>query len=775
MTQSFLPYWMSGSPWRRRLGSAAVCAAILAAGVLAPPAQAAPTDPPGSFTEQDLAPTLTSPFGAYRIPALTYLGANVVVAAWDGRPGGAYDSPNPNSIVMRRSTDGGATWSNQATVLAGNQDLANSGAAKDGYSDPSFVYDSVANKLFLFSVYSKDQGFPGSVFGNDDANRQVISAQVSESDDGGLSWGAPRLITSVVKPGTSTTNPQPGDVRAMFASSGEGIQLKYGTHAGRLIQQFAGDVRQSDGSNKIQAYSVYSDDHGATWTRGTPVGDRMDENKTVELSNGTVMLNSRDNANLGYRKVAISTDGGQTYGAVTQDTELPDPANNGSITRLFPDAATGTADAKKLLFTNANSQTGRQNVSARVSCDDGASWASVRTIRSGFSAYSTATRLGSGQIGVLYETSYSTGINMAQFDDAWLNYLCIPMTAANTTISAGTTGTSNITLTNEETTSQAGLALAFTAPTGWTVTATTIPTLAPGAGTATTATVQVPSSATPGSYTVTATTTSASGTTSQRDFTVTVPNSGAVTIGGVQITGARNDASRNLSTNPYVAGDTVSYKFSVTNTTSGTVAVVPTSGNLAPFVPPSTGNCRYSALAAGASYTCSTPLHTVTSAEASQGYFVPDTNWTITGTGSTSGRVLGSPVVLNGNLQASSAAIAGVSIAGVRNDPGRNIATNPYSAGETVAYKFTVSNTTAATVAVVPTAGNFAPFLPPGTGNCRYSSLAAGAGYTCSTPLHTVTAAEAAQGYFIPDTSWNITAGTTTTGGRLTGDPVLLK
>ena len=99
----------------------------------------------------------------------------------------------------------------------------------------------------------------------------------------------------------------------MFASAGEGIQLRYGAHAGRLIQQFAGDIRQSDGTNSIQAYSVYSDDHGATWVKGANVGTRMDENKTVELSDGRVMLNSRsNNAADNARKVAVSTDGGAT-------------------------------------------------------------------------------------------------------------------------------------------------------------------------------------------------------------------------------------------------------------------------------------------------------------------------------------------------------------------------------------------------------------------------------------------------------------------------------
>ena len=48
---------------------------------------------------------------------------------------------------------------------------------------------------------------------------------------------------------------------------------------------------------------------------GTPTGTGMDENKTVELSDGRVMLNSRDGAgaNPHFRKVAYSSDGGLTY------------------------------------------------------------------------------------------------------------------------------------------------------------------------------------------------------------------------------------------------------------------------------------------------------------------------------------------------------------------------------------------------------------------------------------------------------------------------------
>ena len=138
-------------------------------------------------------------------PALSYLGNNVVLAAWDGRPGSSADAPNPNSIVQRRSTDGGQTWGPVQVIAAGH--VADASGPKYGYSDPSYIYDAEAGKVFALFVHSKDQGFGGSDFGNDDADRNVISSAVIESSDGGVTWSQPRLITNITKPGTSKTSP----------------------------------------------------------------------------------------------------------------------------------------------------------------------------------------------------------------------------------------------------------------------------------------------------------------------------------------------------------------------------------------------------------------------------------------------------------------------------------------------------------------------------------------------------------------------------------------
>src|SRR5699024_8433123 len=137
------------------------------------------------------------------------------------------------------------------------------------HSRPPYRGRTGARNLFLFWGVFKDTGVWDSDYGNDDADRRIQSANLSVSHDSGETWEH-RSLTEVVKP---------EDCRAMFATSGAGIQLRYGKHRGRLIQQYAGWFRGEGGEEDVSAYSVYSDDHGETWTMGTPVGTEMDENK----------------------------------------------------------------------------------------------------------------------------------------------------------------------------------------------------------------------------------------------------------------------------------------------------------------------------------------------------------------------------------------------------------------------------------------------------------------------------------------------------------------
>ncbi|CAM5515133.1 hypothetical protein SGRIM128S_03180 [Streptomyces griseomycini] len=235
-----------------------------------------------------------------------------------------------------------------------------------------------------------NQGFFGSATGNDESDPNVLQADYSYSDHDGLTWKHERITAEIKNPAWA----------GMFASSGEGVQLRHGKYAGRLIQQYA--VRHN-GAN--YAVSAYSDDHGATWKTGTPVGPGGDENKTVELSDGRVMLNNRSAP---YRTVAHSTDGGVTYTPFQQDKELPDPANNGSVMRFAPDVPATHPRASWLMFSNTATTDSRSNLTVRLSCDNGQNWPVRKTVEAGSAAYSTLTPLGDGtapnpRVGLLWD------------------------------------------------------------------------------------------------------------------------------------------------------------------------------------------------------------------------------------------------------------------------------------------------------------------------------------------------------------------------------------
>lgn len=721
------------------LAGATLASTVLPAHAITAPI-AGPTGGPGTYSEQNIAATLKDDAASYRIPALANLGNGTLLTAWDSRPYSAADAPNPNSIVMRRSTDNGATWSDISYIARGN--LGTDGTQKYGYSDPSFVVDHQTGKVFAFFVYSQNQGFFGSSYGSSTRDPNVIGAVVVESADGGLTWSAPRDITPVAKP---------SNVKATFATSGEGIQLRYGPHAGRLIQQYVGKVRTASGAEEIQAYSLYSDDHGVTWKRGGYVGTSMDENKVVELSDGRLMLNSRDSANGGYRKVAISNDGGITWGPLTQDTELPDPTNNASITRMYPDAPQGSAEAKKLIFTHSNNNANgnRINLAARVSCDDGATWPGVRTFKQGFGAYSTATAIGNGTYGVLYEASYTSDIRFGTFDETWLNVACAPLHAEPTALTAGATTTVPVTITNQEPTALTGT-VSINDAAGLSAPAVPVSNLAPGASTVVHIPITARSNATGGK--VDAVFTADNGKQSRFTFTTTV--SGSQQALGLNIHSASAPA-RDLTTNPYRVGETITYTFTVDNISGETVSVVPTAGNFdTGFLPVTAPNCRYRALPADASYTCTTASHTITQADLDAGSFTPQMTFAVTSaadaTRTTSVTHTGEPIRLRA---ATHSASANITMA-----PSATAAS--YKVGDSLAFTFTVSNPTEGAINVVPTAGTLdaTGFLPVSAPNCRYIGLAAGASYTCTTARYTVTQADLDRGYLDPSATFAVTS-----------------
>ncbi|MFC4058551.1 exo-alpha-sialidase [Planomonospora corallina] len=461
--------------------------ASASAGVTAPSAttvsanaattSASAADP--ALTVTDLATGNTGGWPVYRIPALTTATDGTLIAAYDGRPSGA-DLPSNIALLVRRSTDNGKTWTAQQVVRRE--------AAPNGYGDPSLLTDRRTGRIFLFHSATVNQGYFGSHTGNDENDPDVQQADYSYSDDHGVTWKHRRITKMIKNPAWA----------GLFAASGEGIQLRRGPHAGRLVQQYA--VRYNGGN---YAASAYSDDHGETWKMGALVGPGADENKTVELSDGTIMLNSRAAP---YRKIAYSTDGGVTYTPFAGEPQLADPANNGSIMRYAPDAPASDPRSKWLLFSNTESTSGRQNLTVKMSCDDGRTWPIRKTVEAGSAAYSTLTLLRDGRLGLLYERDNYRHVSFTSFGLDWLPGVCAPLTVtAPPLFTAGGTGTVKVKVTNQTAAPLAAGTVTLAPPGGWTGATATVPQLAAGASTEVSVRVTAPAPATTAAVTMTAT------------------------------------------------------------------------------------------------------------------------------------------------------------------------------------------------------------------------------------------------------------------------------
>ncbi|WP_327310389.1 MULTISPECIES: sialidase family protein [unclassified Streptomyces] len=438
---------------QRKVSVALLSAAML---VVTATGSAQATSPaPGQLTSQDLTVDgVGSPH--YRIPALTTSVKGTVLAAYDARPT-LGDLPGNISIVLRRSTDNGVTWQPQQVVRKD--------AAPKGYGDPSLLVDRTTGRIFLFYAASVNQGFFGSGTGNDENDPDVLQADYSYSDDDGVTWTHRRITKQIKNPAWA----------GMFAASGEGIQLRRGPYEGRLIQQYAVRV---NGAN--YAASAYSDDHGETWKMGNPVGPGGDENKTVELSDGRVMLNNRSKP---YRTIAYSTDGGVNYTPFTQDTRLTDPANNASVMRYAPDAAPSDPQSSWLLFSNTEDASARRNLTVKMSCDNGRTWPIRKVVDPGAAAYSTLTRLADGRLGLLYERADYQHITYSSFDLKWLGGTCADITITPpATLTAGSAAEVTVRVVNRMDVRRDRGTMDLTVPGGWTTRRVVVPALNPGQG-----------------------------------------------------------------------------------------------------------------------------------------------------------------------------------------------------------------------------------------------------------------------------------------------------
>jgi sialidase-1 len=209
------------------------------------------------------------------------------------------------------------------------------------------------------------------------------------SNDDGKTWTEPIDLTSVVK--------RPG-IRSDASGPGIGIELKRGVHAGRFVFP----LNEGAGGHYTD-FSVYSDDQGKTWRRSTPMpksaGTEPNECQLVELRDGTLMMNARNQARDKFRLVSRSTDGGESWSVAELDKKLPDPTCMGSIVRLpnKPDL---------FFFSNPSSSIRRAHGTMRISGNEGKTWTTAKELTGPDSSfeYSCLCPLSKNDVAILFET-----------------------------------------------------------------------------------------------------------------------------------------------------------------------------------------------------------------------------------------------------------------------------------------------------------------------------------------------------------------------------------
>jgi sialidase-1 len=303
-------------------------------------------------------------YHTYRIPAIVATKKNTLLAFAEGRRAGSGDAGDIDTLV-KRSRDGGQTWSKAITVA----DLGT-----DTVGNPAPVLDRKTGVVWL--LFTRN---PGAVREKDIQPGLIGPTRtvwVTYSKDDGLTWAAPREITADVK--------RP-DWSWYATGPVNGIQTK----TGRLVIPCNHDV--GDASRRY-SHVIYSDDHGATWKLGGSAGLHGNESTVAELSDGTLMLNQRSYAGKNRRQVSRSRDGGLTWTDPVLDEALIEPVCQGSLLSV----------GKNLYFSNPASLK-RSRLTVKRSTDDGKTWGDEQVIHEGPAAYSNLIALKGGRLGLLYE------------------------------------------------------------------------------------------------------------------------------------------------------------------------------------------------------------------------------------------------------------------------------------------------------------------------------------------------------------------------------------
>lgn len=359
----------------------------------------------------------------YHIPGIVVTAKGTVLVWCEARKRSAGVSDwDDIRILMRRSTDDGKTFSAPKSIadVPGSKEknpfalkMKNVDPKDVTYNNPVMIADKDGTVHMLFCL-------------------EYMRTFYQCSTDDGLTWSTPVEITSAFEGFRKTY-----DWKVLATGPDHGIQLKNGR---LVVPVWLSTATGGNAHHPSVTATLYSDDRGKTWQAGeiaVPNTDEwVDPNETIaiELSDGSVMLNVRNQSKEHRRLTTVSKDGATGWSTPKFDDALLEPICMASMVRY-------SLDKPRILFCNPDNLSradgkeapgknrDRKNLSIKLSYDEAKTWSVNKVLEPGPSMYSDIAVTPKGTILCFYGRSgNNTGLaffaggylTVARFNLEWL-------------------------------------------------------------------------------------------------------------------------------------------------------------------------------------------------------------------------------------------------------------------------------------------------------------------------------------------------------------------
>jgi sialidase-1 len=360
----------------------------------------------------------------YRIPGLVTTNKGTLIAVFDNRYNNSKDLQEDIDIGMSRSTNSGQSWEPMKVIM----DMGEYGGRSqrlNGIGDPCVLYDHLTHTIWVAALWMSGANFDQALWWASKPGmkpEETGQFMLVKSTDDGLTWSQPINITGQIK--------DPG-WQLLLQGPGRGVTLKDGTLV--FPAQYKADIgtKALDGGQyTCHSTIVYSKDQGQTWAIGTGAKTNTTEAQVVELGDGSLMLNMRDDrnrsekGNTNGRAVATTTDLGKTWN-IHPSSNSALPESNCMASLIAADVTLNGQKQQVLFFSNPNSKTERSHMTIKASLDEGMTWPEMyhQELHSGSGyGYSCMTMVDKNTVGILYEGSKELFFQKIPVKDILVNY-----------------------------------------------------------------------------------------------------------------------------------------------------------------------------------------------------------------------------------------------------------------------------------------------------------------------------------------------------------------